>query len=269
MPNRMFVCWLLGFVRAWNDSFPRLHSRSDKQSLQNSLSAPQTTPTGCSKKLSLSSALEVELRSQWNVGRLAPPATRARLPAIPQCQLNLPWIEHSAWRGVIRVRRALGKERSRAAGSGHRRHIAKIRRAVHGVEVSDVDVVREVEGFGDQLQRLALAEMERARTAQVDDINALASERIAAFDPHSVVIAENVAVGIEARKLGEKLGRLQRDDGAELIIPQPHASRRGRRHRAVSHKALTEVVGGIVLLSPEIPAVLGDEHEARVRPVVN
>jgi hypothetical protein len=45
---RVLAPWFRSLAR--NDSFPRWRSRSDKHSLQNSLSAPQTTPAGLLKK---------------------------------------------------------------------------------------------------------------------------------------------------------------------------------------------------------------------------
>jgi hypothetical protein len=65
---RVLAPWFRSLAR--NDSFPRWRYRSDKHSLENSLSEPQTAPAGLLKKLSLSSALEVELRSQWNPPRI-------------------------------------------------------------------------------------------------------------------------------------------------------------------------------------------------------
>src|SRR5215470_20380512 len=111
--------------------------------------------------------------------------------------------------------------------------------------------------------------MEGARTAQVESVNVLAAEGIPPFDSHAVVVPENVAVGVKAGKLGEELRRLQRDNRTELKIAKPHASRGGRRQRAVQHKSVADVISGIGLLLAEISAVLRNQHEAGIRPVVD
>src|SRR5260370_15505025 len=107
------------------------------------------------------------MESAANGRGLAPPATRAQLPAIPQRQLNLPRIEYGARRAVAGVRGALEKERTRTTGGRPRRQVAEVRRAVHGVDVSDVDVIREVRRLGGELQLLILANGETPRASEL------------------------------------------------------------------------------------------------------
>src|SRR5215471_14059156 len=113
------------------------------------------------------------------------------------------------------------------------------------------------------------AEVKRARTSQINRVNVLAAEGIPPFDSHAVVVSENVTVGVKAGKLGEELRRLQRDYRTELKIAKPHASRGGRRKRAVQHKSVADVVSGIGLLLAEISAILRNQHKTGIRPVVD
>src|SRR5258708_29143796 len=196
-----------------------------------------------------------------NQRRLAPSAIRPQLPAIPQRQLNLPRIEHGAWRAVAREGRALPVVREcPGTGRGKRGGVAEVHRTIDGVEVFYVCVVEEVKGLGDELHLLLLANGETPRSAEVEGVEVFAAKGVAAFETDSVVVVNNVAVGIEARKFRKELGGLQGDDGPQLEVAGPHAPRGRRGEDTVGHEAVADVVRRVGLLPSKLADFLTDHH---------
>ena len=131
-------------------------------------------------------------------------------------QLNLPRIIDGARRSIQRVRRpfAVG---GRSGGTAKGRWVgrAKIRCAVNSIEEADVQGVRKVEGFGNQLEALLFAESKCSCKAEVDSPEVVSDKRIAGIDPDTVVISKDVAVGVKSREFGEALWRLDGGDQAD------------------------------------------------------
>src|SRR6266849_4960783 len=162
--------------------------------------------------------------------------TNERLEGIAKRELNLPRVEGGARRPVIRVWRSF-QEALRSASLCRWIKRAEISRAVHGVEEPNVDCVQQVESFGDELDFLILMDIESPREAQVHGLQAVAPEGVARFDSHTVVVSENVAVGIEAGELGEMLRRLQSENEPHLEVAPRHAPSMRSLRSCVGHKA--------------------------------
>src|SRR5712692_6240002 len=123
------------------------------------------------------------------------------LEGVTKRELNLPRVEGGARRPVIRVWRSF-QEALRSASLRRWIERAEISRAIHGVEEPNVNCVQQVESFGDELDFLILMDIESPREAEVHGLQAVAPEGVARLDSHTVVVSENVAVGIEAGELG-------------------------------------------------------------------
>src|SRR2546428_4276302 len=129
-----------------------------------------------------------------------------RLEGIAKRELNLPRVRDCSRGAVQRIGRAfaIGEWTTRAS-CGSRIERAEIGRAVYGVEEPDVDGVQEVEGLGNELNFLILVDIETAREAEVQGLQSVTPECVSRFDAHTVVVPEDVAVGVETGELGEIL----------------------------------------------------------------
>src|SRR5262249_23105038 len=119
----------------------------------------------------------------------------------------------------------------------------KICRAVHGIEESHVHRVKQVEGLGDGLNPEALGSFEGTRQAQIDGLIAVTLESIARLDADAVVVAENVAIGVETGKFGEVVGRLQSDDRSKMEIIDYRVALRRSIHGGIHNEALADAIG--------------------------
>src|SRR5260370_21351531 len=145
---------------------------------------------------------------------------------------------------------------------------AEIRCAVDRIEKANVRLVKKIERLGDHLETLALLERNGARDAEIHRPEVVANKGVARLDADAVVVAKNIAVGIEAGKLGEAHRRLNRGDQAEEKVARDHVPRFWSGHRAVQHQAIAHIVGGDGPFRTEILAVLRNQHEAGIWPVV-
>src|ERR1700687_290541 len=145
---------------------------------------------------------------------------------------------------------------------------AEVSCAIGSVKEANIQRIEQIKGFGNELKFSFFSNHEAARKAEVYGFQRIALEGVARVDAHTIIVAKDVAIGIEAGELGEVLRRLQSDDGAEEKIPRGKIPGIWRTQRAVGHKAVTQIIGGNGALGLEIFAVLGDEHEAGIRAVV-
>src|SRR4029077_3498402 len=146
---------------------------------------------------------------------------------------------------------------------------AEIRGTVDRVEEADVGSIEEVEGLSKDFQAAPLLEREGASYAKINGAKIVTDESVARLDADTVVVAEYVAVGVEAGKLGEAHWRLNRSDEAELIISRENIPFLWRCHCTVQDETIPDIVGRERALRSEVLAVLGDEHEARIWPIVD
>lgn len=112
-------------------------------------------------------------------------------------------------------------------------------------------------------------ESECSRKAEIDAPEVVSDKRIAGIDPDAIVISEDVAVGVKPREFGEALRRLDGGYQAEEKVAREDIPGGGRRHGAVQHQAVADVVGRKGALGAEVFAVLRDQHETGVRPVID
>ena len=127
-----------------------------------------------------------------------------KLPRQTQRKLNLARVEYSPRRPVRGVRRALAEG---ARPATLRRwiagQIAEIRCPVRGIEKADIQRVEHVESLGQSFKVYLLGEMESPGHAHVHTLIAVAFKGIPRFNPDAIVVAEDIAVGVKACKLGE------------------------------------------------------------------
>src|SRR5216683_1592009 len=92
---------------------------------------------------------------------------------------------------------------------------------------------------------------------------------VARFDANAVVVVEDVAVGVKTGEFSKAQRRLDGGDYGEEEIPADGAPAIGSRNRAIEHQALANIVAREGALGAEVLAVLGDEHEAGIRAIVD
>src|SRR5260370_27333010 len=97
-------------------------------------------------------------------------------------------------------------------------HGTEIRRTIYGVEEPDIRGVEEVERLRDHLQVSLFPKGNSARDAEIDRPEVVADKRVARFDPHAVVVAEDVSIRVEAGQFGAAHARLNRGVHAEQKI---------------------------------------------------
>src|SRR5262249_29991052 len=83
------------------------------------------------------------------------------------------------------------------------------------------------------------------------------------------VVAEDVAIGVEAGELGKAAGRLDGRDQPELIVPRKRIPGVWRSHGSIKNEAMANVVGGVGTLATEVLAVLWNQYKAGVGAVVD
>lgn len=140
---------------------------------------------------------------------------------------------------------------------------------INGIVVADVQGVGEVEGFRNQLQPQLLAELKISCKAEIDGAEVVPDKRIARLNANTIVIAKDVSIGIKTGQLGEALRRLDGGDHAKEKIAREGIPGMGRRERAVDDQAVADVVGREGALGAEVLAVLWNQDEAGVRPVID
>src|SRR5262249_46666823 len=187
-----------------------------------------------------------------------------------ECQLYLARVEDGARSAVERVGRTLAEVGCNGrTAKGCRIEWAEVRRAVHRVEKADVGGVEEVEGFRQEFQAALLTEDEFAANPKVDRPEIVADESVAWLDADAIVVAEDVAIGVEAGELGKAAGRLDGRDQPELIIPRQRIPGVWRSDGSIKNEAMANVVGGVGTLATEVLAVLWNQYKAGVGAVVD
>src|SRR6202023_159421 len=82
-------------------------------------------------------------------------------------------------------------ESSRIAGT-------EIGGAVDRVEEADIGGVEEIEPFGQEFDAALLLQPERPADAEIHRTEVVANEGVARFNADAVVVAEDVAIGVES-----------------------------------------------------------------------
>src|SRR6266568_6961486 len=114
-----------------------------------------------------------------------------------------------------------------------------------------------------------LADSEGARNAGVHALVGISLKRIPRLDAHSVIVPKNVAVRIETRKLSEVVRSLQAHNGAKLPTVDNHIHVCRSVKCRVANKTVGDIVGRNCALAIEAAAILGNEHEARIRAIID
>src|SRR5579859_2282018 len=186
----------------------------------------------------------------------------------PQGKLDLPRVVDGPGCAVVRVGRSFQEFlRGRAAlGSGI--EIAEVGGAVHRVEEPDIHGVEKIEGLGHRFHVQFFCGLEGTGNARVDRLVAIALEGVARLNAYAIVVAEDVAVRVKAGKLGEVVGRLQRDNRAELEVVDENVHVRRPGEGRVQDKALAYAVRGKRALGFQVGAVLRNQNKAGIRSVI-
>src|SRR6267378_5189099 len=186
-----------------------------------------------------------------------------------QRQLDLPRVKHRARRPVKWVRRPFRV--IRCASTAKRRWIGwtEIRRSVDRVEEPDVRCIEQVKRLRDHLKAPLLVEGYSAPNAEVDSAEVIPNEGIARLNPNAIVVAKDVSVGIEPGKLGEAHGRLNRGDQAKKEVACKRIPALRSCNRSIHDHPVAHVIGRERALCTKILAVLRNQHEAGVRPIVD
>src|ERR1700682_416674 len=193
-----------------------------------------------------------------------------RLEIELQRPLTLPRIEHRARRSVKCIRRSLQMIAIRAVAlESGRIHRTEIRSAIYRVEEPNIGGVEKVERFRNHLQASLLAERKRAPHADVDGAEVVSDKRVARLDAHSVVVSEDVAIRVEAREFCGAHRALNCCGQAEEKVACKRIPALRRRHRSVYDHPVANVIRRQRTLSAEILAVLWNQHEARIRPIID
>src|SRR6267142_1967872 len=185
-----------------------------------------------------------------------------------QRQLDLPRVKHRARRRVKWVRRPF-RIVSRAS-TAKRRWIGgtEIRRSVDRVEEPDVRCIEQIKRLRDHLKASLLVEGYSAPNAEVHGAEVVSDKGVARFNPDTIVVAEDVSVGVEAGILAETHGRLNRGDQAKKEVTRKRIPALRSCHRSIYDHPVAHVVGGKGALRTEVLAVLGYQNEARIRSIV-
>src|SRR6267142_3252736 len=135
-----------------------------------------------------------------------------------QRQLDLPRVKHRARRRVKWVRRPF-RIVSRAS-TAKRRWIGgtEIRRSVDRVEEPDVRCIEQIKRLRDHFKASLLVKGYGAPNAEVHGAEVVANKGVARLNPDAIVVAKDVSIGVEAGKLGEAHGRLNRSDQAKKKV---------------------------------------------------
>src|SRR6267378_2916792 len=186
-----------------------------------------------------------------------------------QRQLDLPRIKHRARRPVKWVRRAFRV--IRCASTAKRRWIGgtEIRRAVDSIKEPDVRCIEQIKRLRDHFKASLLVEGYSAPNAEVDSAEVIPNKGVARLNPDPVVVAKDVSIGVEAGKLGEAHGRLNRSDQAKKEVPRKRIPALRSCNRSIHDHPVAHVIRRESALCTKILAVLRNQHEAGVRPIVD
>src|SRR6267142_4075398 len=186
-----------------------------------------------------------------------------------QRQLDLSRIKHRARRSVKWVRRPF-RIVSRAS-TAKRRWIGgtEIRRSVDRVEEPDVRCIEQVKRLRDHLKAPLLVEGYSAPNAKVHGAEVIPNKCVARLNPDPVVVAKDVSIGIETRKLGKAHGRLHRGDQAKKKVACKRIPALRSCNRSIHDHPVAHVIRRERALRSKILAVLRNQHEAGVRPIVD
>src|SRR5258707_9313855 len=132
-----------------------------------------------------------------------------------QRQLDLSRIKHRSRRRVKWVRRPFRV--IRCASAAKRRWISRteIRRSVDRVKEPNVRCIEQVKRLRDHFKASLLVKGYSAPNTEVDSAEVVPNKGVARLNPNAIVVTEDISVSVEAGKLGEAHGRLNRGDQAK------------------------------------------------------
>src|SRR5437588_8843833 len=159
-----------------------------------------------------------------------------------QSQLQLARIKYRARRSVGWVGRTLPEVGTRPAYCNSP-NWAEVCGAVCSVEEADIYRIQKVEGFNHRLQMGTFGQVKGPRQAHIYTLIGIATEGISRLDANAVVVPEDVAVGVEARELGEVVRRFDTHDGAHLEVVDNRVHLRGAINRGICHETVPHVIG--------------------------
>src|SRR6266446_6807803 len=198
------------------------------------------------------------------------PGHRLHLPRKTQRKLNLTRVEDGSRRTIARVGRCFTEKLSDArAARCYDIERAKISRPVHRVKEAHVHRVEKVESLRNSLDVEALGNREFPGDTQVHTLVAVALKSIPRFQANAIIVAEHVAVHVRPGEFGEVVRRLQADDGREFPVIDQKLLLRRTSQDCIGHKSVRRVIRRYSTLAIEMQAVLRNQHEAGIRPVVN
>src|SRR6267378_744214 len=186
-----------------------------------------------------------------------------------QRQLDLSRIKHRARRPVKWVRRPFRV--IRCASTAKRRWIGgtEIRRSVDRVKEPDVSCIEKVKRLRDHFKASLLVKGYSAPNAEVHGAEVVPNKGVARLNPNAIVVAKDVSVGIEPGKLGEAHGRLNRSDQAKKKVACKRIPALRSCDCSIHDHPVAHVIRRERALRPEVLAVLRNQHEARIRSIVD
>src|ERR1700687_2610167 len=196
-------------------------------------------------------------------------SVRFRLEVEFQRQLNLPWVIDRPGRAVERIRRAFQVSGCAGAAECRRIHGTKIRRTIYSVEEPNIGRVEKIERLRDYFHVSLFAEGNGACDAEIDGTEIVAGKRVAWFDADAVVVSKDVPIGVESSEFGEAHGRLNRGDQTEEEVARKRIPGLRSCNRSVHDHPVAHIVGRECALGAEILAVLGYQHKAGIRPIID